>query len=1069
MKRTALAAAVATFASAAFALPLENGLAAYFTFDEATPVNHALDATVTGLTLSGSGAASGETGAAKYGFGGCLDLAGGYASVDGSESLAFDNGNNFTLVVWVRSEAAPVGDPVFAGNGNWDAARNPGVVLCLDTNSAKPNGYAVCNYSDRDSGSGRQRINTDAIALGEWTFYAISRTSDNKFRFWRSRSDGSLQLVAENDAYGLQLVDSTPKKFHLGQDGTGSYKYPFTGRLDEFALWTRGLGAADIERIYNNGRSVNGRKAGTLADLMAPAMSVENSVGSQDEINFTFTGIRGGDYTLKVAYGTTDGGADISAWDNTATIATIRPGDTSYTYTRTSQVYPRYRFFLMKDADYQQIEYVENTGGRDTTSAYANTVSASDGKGVTPTRNTIVKGEVEYVEAASDRGTWNNIFGCSDSSFFQFGVHNSSAPYDWYTELRKLESGGNTFMGTVTPGDRYAFEYCVANMTVWNVSSSGAAVSAPLLSAGTTFNDMTTDKFTIFRCTKSTGAIYDRPFTGKIYSFEILEGAVAIRDYVPVKRLADGKAGFYDLVNGDFKPSESTVDFVGGAAVAGAFTLQSATRKVSGTGDPVTAYWIGGADGALDDAANWHCEDGDGNAVASVPQSFTRITVPTASALFNVPAGTSFDCNYIHFENPVALAGDLDLSGLDASKKVWIASALDLAGHNLSLTAAGDITVAILATDTVGGGEVRVSVPEGATAVNTALALSGAATLVKEDAGTFVTVKTGQANSGGVRVDAGTLVTTNYINSAVLGAAGSKVEIGRNATLRVENSYQGLEAHELVLAGGTLYMYNSELIDGRSVIGSLAQTANSTILIESTGGNDGKRDTELAADTVWDLGGNKLTVRLNPGDTDFFMTAGTVISNGWVDLPSVMPNATGGWVHFYGIDATDNVRMLYGMNTVRWQNSASYVLDFDNQIPSGANIGGATRLFVSGVYRPYPGLASDIAGQVRLLDGSTLYLGGHANVTWSTSLGGDRVLEYGIIDAPAGTVTTINVDLGTRTPETESSLSSPGKLVSWSEAPAGVKFVPSDKKYVLVPQTDGLYAVRCRGTLLIFK
>ena len=1059
MKTSAVLAAFAIFASAAFALPLENGLAAYFTFDEATPVNHALDATVTGLTLSGSGAASGETGAAKYGFGGCLDLAGGYASVDGSESLAFDNGNNFTLVVWVRSEAAPVGDPVFAGNGNWDAARNPGVVLCLDTNSAKPNGYAVCNYSDRDSGSGRQRINTDAIALGEWTFYAISRTSDNKFRFWRSRSDGSLQLVAENDAYGLQLVDSTPKKFHLGQDGTGSYKYPFTGRLDEFALWTRGLGAADIERIYNNGRSVNGRKAGTLADLMAPAMSVENSVGSQDEINFTFTGIRDGDYTLKVAYGATDGGSDIFAWDNTATIATIHPGDTSYTYTRTSQVYPRYRFFLMKDADYQQIEYVENPGEQ----AAEPSVWAYVETGVSPTKNTAMESELEFRKVEG----WEYMMGCQFASggtthYFNIGAVSDGSK--WFLERRIDGTYSYPMFGSVSAGVKYALDYCVTNMSYCTANGTDAPVRQQVLENKEDFPDGTAE-ISIFRCT---GQNSYRPFMGKVYSFTIREGGAAVREYVPVKNAA-GVAGLYDTVNSTFAPSASATALSGGAAVAGAFTLQSATRKVSGTGDPVTAYWIGGADGALDDAANWHCEDGDGNAVASVPQSFTRITVPTASALFNVPAGTSFDCNYIHFENTVALAGDLDLSGLDASKKVWIASALDLAGHNLSLTAAGDITVAILATDTVGGGEVRVSVPEGATAVNTALALSGAATLVKEGAGTFVTVKTGQANSGGVRMDAGTLVTTNYINSAVLGAAGSKVEIGRNATLRVENGYQGLEAHELVLAGGTLYMYNSELIDGRSVIGSLAQTANSTILIESTGGNDGKRDTELAADTVWDLGGNKLTVRLNPGDTDFFMTAGTVISNGWVDLPSVMPNATGGWVHFYGIDATDNVRMLYGMNTVRWQSSASYVLDFDNQVPSGANIGGATRLFVSGVYRPYPGQASDIAGQVRLIDGSTLYLGGHANVTWSTSLGGDRVLEYGIIDAPAGTVTTINVDLGTRTPETESSLSSPGKLVSWSEAPAGVKFVPSDKKYVLVPQTDGLYAVRCRGTLLIFK
>ena len=1062
MKKQAVLAAVAMFAGAAFALPLENGLAAYYTFDEATPVNHALDATVSGVTLNGS-AVSGATGAsAKYGCGGCLDLAGGYASLDGSESLAFENGNDFTLVVWMRAPArqgALGDDPVFVGNGNWNSSATPGIVLSMDSNSSKPDGYIVCNYSERDSSSGRQRLNSGAIALGEWAFYAVSHTSDGKFSFWRSKSDGSLELVAENESYGFRLVDSTARKFHLGQDGTGEYQYGFSGQIDEFALWTRGLSSADIARIY-----ANGRDAGTLADLMKPAMTVERSTDiHSNNVKVSFSGIREGDYVLKVAYGASDGGADILGWANLDDVATIHPTDTVYP---SSGWYALpyganyYRFFLMKDAAYQQIEYVENPGttaGDPSSWAYVET-------GVMPTKDTTMEAELEFTEVTG----WEYIAGCQFSSggtthYYDFGAVSTDSK--WFLERRISSAYTYPMFGTAATGTRYAIDYCVTNFS-YHIAGSDAFVNQAVLNGFDDFPDGTA-QISLFRVT---GQNNYRPFIGKMYSFTIRESGVAVRDYVPAKRLSDGVIGLYDTVNGDFKASASATAFTGGTGVSGDFTVLSETGRRYLNGDPLTAYWTGGgAAGALDDAANWHCEDHEGNVLSCVPQAFTTILVPSASALFDIPSGSGFTCNYIYIENPVALAGDLDWSGLDAAKKVWIAGPLDLAGHNLDLAAENDITTAAISvTDTVGGGEVRVNVPEGAAATNSELALAGKATLVKKGAGTLVTVKTGQANSGGVKVDCGTLVTTNYINTAVLGATGSRVEIGAGATLRVENGYQGLEAYELVLAGGTLYMYNSVVIDGRSLIGSLTQTANSTIILESTGGNDGKRDTEIAANAVWDLGGHKLTVRLAPGDTDFFMTAGTEIENGRMDFPSIMPSATGGWVHFYGIVATNDVRIVYAMNTVRWQNSASYVQDFDNQIPSTANIGGSTRLFVSGVYRPYPGQAADIAGNVRMLDGSTLYLGGHENVTWSTALGGDRVLEYGIMDAPAGTVTTINVDLGARKPLTESSLAAPGKLVSWSVKPAGVAFEDVAGKYTLVSKDDGLY-VMPSGMLLIFK
>lgn len=52
---------------------------------------------------------------------------------------------------------------------------------------------------------------------------------------------------------------------------------------------------------------------------------------------------------------------------------------------------------------------------------------------------------------------------------------------------------------------------------------------------------------------------------GRFYGhYKIWSNNVLIRDYVPVVRLSDNKAGFFDNVNGTFNPSVGSVDFVAG-------------------------------------------------------------------------------------------------------------------------------------------------------------------------------------------------------------------------------------------------------------------------------------------------------------------------------------------------------------------------------------------------------------------------------------------------------------------------------------------------------------------------
>jgi len=1083
-------------------LSLERGLVAYYTFDEVSPVNHAPSSSITLTTYTTNGTITSgvqDANCAQYGFRGYLDIGGGSASLDGSESLTFENGNDFTLVVWMRAEArqGSLGnDPVFVGNGDWKNTSNPGVLLSMDSNTEKPDGYVVCNYSDRDWSNGRVRSNTPAIALGEWAFYAISHTSDNKFRFYRSTSEGMLERICEEDAHSLRLVDSPARKFHLGQDGTGNYNHKFSGKLDEFALWTRGLQPSDIERIYANGRSVNGRPGKALGDLMSPAMTVEDLGGNRVRLNFT--GDRVGNYDLYVASDDSDKGNNFFDWANgTDTDHDVAPGDSSYEYSLPSDItdnHRAYRFFLMKDENCQQIEYVENTGSAQDGAARA----ASINTGYTPNKNTIVETEVEY--AAGNMG-WGYLFGAYDTEKMScYGVGryggNGRGNGKWWLDYLNVNNSTNSYdymysAEAITTGNRYWLSYCVTNFS-WRDTTDGEAKTDMALRPGRAgFPDDGEVPLHIFSCYTNHNVQYYTSFTGKMYSFTIREEGSPLHDYVPVTNTTQNKVGFYDFVGRTFYPSESATEFVGGPLVAaGRMTIVSDAMKAPGTDDPAGARWIGGAAGALDAASSWVCTNSTGGAVTGVPQSFTQITIANASELFSVAEGTLFAYRDIAVSGTVALSGDLDWSGIDLAKVSG--GTLDLAGHRLGVLAKGNVASALTVTDTAADGELQVYVPEGTVVTNATLALSGAATLVKEGAGTLVTIATGQSNSGGTRVDCGTLATTNYVNSWVLGASGSKVEIGLGAMLRVENGYHGLENHNLVLAGGTLYMRNSLLIEGRSFIGSLTQTNNnSTIMVESTGGTDSQRDTEIASGSVWELGNHKLTVRFVPGNTDLWMPNGLAVKNGVVDFPSVMPEdvenpgkAVGGWLQMDGpFNAHTNVTVMYGMNVVRWKGEYHHaVSNFMNQISHKANaydFSGKSRMDIYGTFTPYPDVKTNICGRLQMMDGSTIDLSGLANVTWSAILDGRQTnlcpMEYDETKRIAGVVPTIYIDLGDRNVAAETGLDRPRKIVSWDETPkvdghpeaVGVRFVEKRGRYSLYQASSGIY-VGC-GFRTIFK
>lgn len=128
---------------------------------------------------------------------------------------------------------------------------------------------------------------------------------------------------------------------------------------------------------------------------------------------------------------------------------------------------------------------------------------------------------------------------------------------------------------------------------------------------------------------------------------------------------------------------------------------------------------------------------------------------------------------------------------------IEITGTIDLAGHTLTV---GDLAGEGTITDTVGGGELHISVGSGLCVENTAIALVGSLKLVKEGAGTLVGAKSGQTYTGG------TLVSGGRAKCAVAdrpwGAALSLVTIADGATFDWAGAFtQAGSAYNFALAG----------------------------------------------------------------------------------------------------------------------------------------------------------------------------------------------------------------------------------------------------------------------------
>ncbi len=357
-------------------------------------------------------------------------------------------------------------------------------------------------------------------------------------------------------------------------------------------------------------------------------------------------------------------------------------------------------------------------------------------------------------------------------------------------------------------------------------------------------------------------------------------------------------------------------------------------------------------------------------------------------------------------------------------------------------------------------GSVRVVVPQGRTAKNGTVALSGLLRLVKDGPGTFVPAKTGQSNEGGVEIKAGVLKCgADY--STALAKLGSAVIVRENGTFDFDGRYNYIDL-DFILDGGTIANTGADM-SGHAQLARLKLTKDSVLAPSSSlfFGLD-------AANAAYiDLGGNKLDVKIAPGKALYMRS--TEITDGTLEFSQVgwfFPGGNSGVVATNGVEILFNSaidsRWTAGLKTYEGSFAAGNIaLLYDNA--SKVNNYGTTPIAVYGAFKPK---YATFRG-CELQDGATLDLS-----EYTGTFPAESTFQNGATGIAYAAGAAVKVKTGDKNMSALAKSSDP-YLVKWAagvEPDATFEFAEGERAaangYTLAPDGEGLRVVPKPGFLI---
>ena len=196
-------------------------------------------------------------------------------------------------------------------------------------------------------------------------------------------------------------------------------------------------------------------------------------------------------------------------------------------------------------SEYQEVEYIESTGTQ-----YINT-------NIYSSRKIQTNFDFEFVSLNSQ---YNRVFGATYQTGSQYGMRGSSANNGYlYGELPTTATISDSEITTnvsISINTRYKIEFNKNFDFIINNNNKGTFPN---------YDNAGSQIIYLFKQNANTTNLIGVSI--KLYSCQMYNNNILVRDYVPCYRKSDGVIGLYDLVNNTFYTNAGTGTFTKGADV----------------------------------------------------------------------------------------------------------------------------------------------------------------------------------------------------------------------------------------------------------------------------------------------------------------------------------------------------------------------------------------------------------------------------------------------------------------------------------------------------------------------
>ena len=242
-----LALAVCWAWSTAASAGLSDGLVGYWPLDEGSGTATAdLSGNVnTGSLLKGAGSGVAPQWNASGKFGNCLSFDGISSYVDCGNGASLRPASAVTVAGWVKQSALSYYAPI--AGFIYDQGSDESGYAILSWTTPTPSGYGGWIRMGANTDGGYMPRVTTGYTLGQWTHVVLTYNGSVTTLY----VNGSANKQTSADTGNLDYNPQTT--FKMGVFQAGDWWLPYSGLIDEVAVWNRALSQTEVDDLYNNG------------------------------------------------------------------------------------------------------------------------------------------------------------------------------------------------------------------------------------------------------------------------------------------------------------------------------------------------------------------------------------------------------------------------------------------------------------------------------------------------------------------------------------------------------------------------------------------------------------------------------------------------------------------------------------------------------------------------------------------------------------------------------------------------------------------------------------------------